>query len=101
MKVVHPGRPDQAGGCDTGSAEREITRMNMHKNARLTPQGRRLLVQRVTEQGWTVAVAASAAGLSQRQAYRWLARYGAGGTAVEAPSLLAGDDCEHSSAQRR
>ena len=28
--------------------------MNMHKNARLTPQGRLLLVQRVTDQGWTV-----------------------------------------------
>jgi transposase InsO family protein len=39
-------------------------------------------VQRVTEQGWTVPSAAWAAGLSQRQAYRWLARYRAGGTAA-------------------
>ena len=53
--------------------------MNMHKNARLTPQGRLLLVQRVREQGWTVAAAAGAAGLSERTAYRWLARYRAGG----------------------
>jgi transposase len=54
----------------------------MHKNARLTPQGRLLLVQRVTDQGWTVGAAAAAAGLSERQAYRWLARYRAGGLAV-------------------
>jgi leucine-zipper of insertion element IS481 len=27
--------------------------MNVHKNARLTPQGRLLLVRRVTEEGWT------------------------------------------------
>ena len=59
-----------------------IARMNMHKNARLTPQGQLLLVQRVTEQGWTVGSAACAAGLSQRQAYRWLARYRDGGTAA-------------------
>jgi transposase InsO family protein len=56
--------------------------MNMHKNARLMPQGRLLLVQRVIEQGWTVRSAAGAAGLSQRQAYRWLARYRDGGTAA-------------------
>ena len=56
--------------------------MNIHKNARLTPQGRLLLVQRVTDQGWTVGSAAGAAGLSERQAYRWLARYRAGGTAA-------------------
>jgi hypothetical protein len=26
--------------------------MNIHKNARLTPQGRLLLVERITEAGW-------------------------------------------------
>ena len=56
--------------------------MNMHKNACLMPQGRLLLVQRMTDQGWTVASAACAARLSQRQAYRWLARYRDGGTAA-------------------
>jgi transposase InsO family protein len=56
--------------------------MNMHKNARLTPQGRLLLVQRVTDQGWTVQSAAGAAGLSERQTYRWLARYRTGGAAA-------------------
>ena len=63
--------------------------MNMHKNARLMPQGRRLLVQRITEQGSTVGSAAGAAGLSERQAYRWLARYRAGGTAALIDRSLA------------
>ncbi len=62
MKVVHPGKSGQAGGCETVSAERQITRMNLHKNARLMPQGRHLLVQRITEQGWTVSAAGRARG---------------------------------------
>jgi transposase InsO family protein len=53
--------------------------MNIHKNARLTPQGRLLMVLRIEEEGWKVADAASAAGLSERRAYHWLARYRAGG----------------------
>lgn len=48
--------------------------MNIHKNARLTPSGRVLLVQRI-EQGWTVAQSAQASGVSLRTAYRWLGRY--------------------------
>ena len=53
--------------------------MNMHKNARLTPRGRLLMVGRIEEQGWRVADAALAAGLSERRAYAWLKRYRAGG----------------------
>ncbi len=69
--------------------------MNLHKNARLTPQGRLLLVQRVTEHGWTVGAAARAAGLSERQAYRWLARYRAGGTAALMDRSSAPRRCPH------
>ena len=69
--------------------------MNMHKNARLTPQGQLLLVQRVTDQGWTVGSAAGAAGLSERQAYRWLARYRAGGTAALSDRSSAPKHCRH------
>ena len=69
--------------------------MNMHKNARLTPQGRLLLVQRVTDQGWTVRSAADAAGLSERQAYRWLARYRAGGTEALFDRSSAPQRCPH------
>jgi transposase InsO family protein len=53
--------------------------MNIHKNARLTPQGRLLMVQRIAEEGWKVGKAAAAAGLSQRRAYEWLKRYRTGG----------------------
>jgi transposase InsO family protein len=53
--------------------------MNIHKNARLTPQGRLLMCRRIDEEGWTVAAAAEAAGLSVRRAYHWLGRYRAGG----------------------
>ena len=51
--------------------------MNVHKNARLTPSGRVLLVQRI-EQGWEPSRAAAAAGVSVRTAYRWLMRYRSG-----------------------
>ena len=53
--------------------------MNVHKNARLTPQGQLLLVLRIEEEGWTVADAAAAAGLSVRRTCHWLGRYRAGG----------------------
>ena len=53
--------------------------MNVHKNARMTVHGRVLLVRRVREQGWRVEDAAEAAGVSVRTAYKWLARWRAGG----------------------
>lgn len=48
--------------------------MNVHKNARLTPAGRVLLVHRI-EQGWAVRRAAEASGVSERTAHRWLGRF--------------------------
>lgn len=44
--------------------------MNVHKNARLTPAGRVLLVERI-ERGWPVGEAASASGVSVRTAHEW------------------------------
>jgi len=66
MKVVHPGLGCEAGVATPTSLEPE-PRMNIHKNARLTPQGRLLMVLRVVEEGWKIADAAAAAGLSQRR----------------------------------
>jgi hypothetical protein len=43
--------------------------MTFHKNARLTPQGRPLLVERITDQGRSVTQAAQAGGLSTSAAY--------------------------------
>jgi len=53
--------------------------MNVHKNARMTVRGRILLVERICRQGWPVAQAASAAGVSERTAHKWLSRYRQGG----------------------
>jgi transposase InsO family protein len=69
--------------------------MNIHKNARLTPQGRLLLVERITEAGWSVAKAAQAAGISVRQSYRWLARYRAEGAAGLGDRSSAPHRCPH------
>lgn len=55
--------------------------MNSHKHARLTPAGRALLVNRVLEQGWTMAAAAEAAGVSCRTGFKWMARFKAEGAA--------------------
>ena len=41
-----------------------------HSKARLNVNGRRLLVQRVREQGWKVAHAAKAMGISRQCAHR-------------------------------
>ena len=55
--------------------------MRLHRNAKTTPKGRALLVERVTERGWPMARAAAASGVSARTGYKWLARYRAAGVA--------------------
>ena len=75
--------------------------MNIHKNARLTPQGRLLLVERITEAGWSVVQAAQAAGISVRQSYRWLARYRAEGAAGLGDRSSAPHHCQHRTAGDR
>jgi transposase len=52
-----------------------------HRNARLNVHGRRLVVQRVREEGWAVAHVAKAMGISRQCAHRWLARWDAEGDA--------------------
>ena len=69
--------------------------MNVHKNARLTPQGRALLVRRVCEEGWHVKDAAIAAGISKRTAFRWLARHRAGGELALTDKSSAPARCPH------
>jgi transposase InsO family protein len=49
--------------------------MNLHANAALSWTGRRRLCELVVEQGWTVAAAAQAAGVSVRCARKWVGRY--------------------------
>jgi transposase InsO family protein len=49
--------------------------MNIHQNARSCAASRALLVHRVRFEHRTVGAAAEAAGISERTAYKWLARY--------------------------
>jgi transposase InsO family protein len=49
--------------------------MKLHGNARTCPKSRQLLVERVESKTWTLTVAAEAAGVSERTAYRWLKRW--------------------------
>jgi transposase InsO family protein len=66
--------------------------MKLHGNAALSWSGRRLLVERVLVQRWTLKAAAEAAGVSVRCARKWVGRYRVEG--------LAGL-CDRSSAPRR
>ena len=54
-----------------------------HSKARLNVNGRRLLVQRVHEQGWKVAHAAKAMGISRQCAHHWLKRYDQHGEPID------------------
>jgi transposase InsO family protein len=54
--------------------------MNIHKNARLTPHGRGLIVRQM-ESGQSPEAAARAAGVCPRTARKWLARFQAEGVA--------------------
>src|SRR2546428_13589528 len=49
--------------------------MKLHGNARTCPHGRLLMVRRVEQEGWTLAAAAEAAGVSVRTVSKWLRCY--------------------------
>lgn len=57
--------------------------MTLHRNARTCPASRRLLAERVLEQGWTLTEAAEAAGVSVRRASEWVRRARAGDHALQ------------------
>ena len=50
-----------------------------HPRAKLTVQGRLLLVERVLEDGWSVPMAAEAQGCSPATGYKWIRRFTAEG----------------------
>src|SRR5690349_2375593 len=69
--------------------------MRLHRNARTCPASRRLLVDRVLVDGWSVVAAGAAAGCSARTASKWLRRYRDEGVAgledrSSAPRRVAG-----------
>jgi transposase InsO family protein len=83
--------------------------MKLHANARTCPKSRRLLVERL-EGDWSLRSAAEAAGVSERTAAKWLARWRDEGEAglddrssapKRVPSRLAADRLEAIEALRR
>jgi transposase InsO family protein len=54
-----------------------------------------LLVERITEQGWTAAQAGQAGGLSTSRGYHWLARYRRGGAAALVDRSSAPQRCRN------
>jgi transposase len=84
--------------------------MRIHANARTCPNSRRLLVRRIEEENWSLMVAAEAAGISERSARKWLARWRAEGEVglldrssapQRVPSRLPADRLEAIEALRR
>ncbi len=84
--------------------------MDIHANARTCPNSRRLLVGRIEEEGWSLMVAAEAAGISERSARKWLSRWRAEGEVGlldrssaprRVPSRLPADRLEAIEALRR
>ena len=49
--------------------------MKIHANAKLGPKGRLTMVRRVVDEGWSIAGAAEAAGVSERTCSKWVRRY--------------------------
>jgi transposase InsO family protein len=70
--------------------------VNVHKNARLTPAGRALLVERILERRERVGHVAAALGVSRRTAWKWLGRSRAEGP----PGLLDRSSRPHRSPTR-
>jgi transposase InsO family protein len=66
--------------------------MKLHGNARTCPKSRRLLVERILKEHWSLTKAAAAAGVSERTARKWVARFRSEGE----PGLL-----DRSSAPKR
>jgi transposase InsO family protein len=62
---------------DASELTEEINQVNSHKNARLTFEGRKLLIERIAVMG--LLPAAEAAGISRQTARKWLSRFEEGG----------------------
>jgi leucine-zipper of insertion element IS481 len=58
--------------------------MKLHANAGLSLKGRELLIDRVLSEGWSLARVAEAAGISERTACKWVARFRSEGDGVAA-----------------
>jgi transposase InsO family protein len=69
--------------------------VRVHRNAKTTPKGRALLIERVMAGGWTMQQAATACGVSVRTGYKWLARFRVEGPAGLGDRPSAPHRCPH------
>ena len=60
--------------------------MTLHRNARTCPESRELIARRVLDEGWTLAAAAGAAGVSVPTARKWVRRRARGESLEDRPS---------------
>ena len=75
--------------------------MNVHNNARLTPRGRAILIDRIVHEGLRAEEAAQASGVSVRTAYKWLARFRQEGLAGLFDRSSRPRACPHRISQRQ
>lgn len=72
-----------------------------HRRAKLTVAGRKLLIERILEQGWAVPVAAEAQGVSAATAYKWVRRFRTEGAAGLLDRSSRPHRCPHRLAPQR
>jgi transposase InsO family protein len=75
--------------------------MKLHGNAKLTPATRRLLVERIEIEGWTVYDAAVSVGVSERTGHKWLRRFRDGGEAALRDRSSRPKRCPHETSAKR
>jgi len=63
------------------SGSKTTEALTVHRKAKLTVLGRRLLVERIELEGWRIAHAAEMTGVSRQTAAEWVRRYRAEGLA--------------------
>src|SRR6185503_10014713 len=72
--VVHPGVLIEAGGRQTRQIDEGGPRMNIHKNARLTPHGRGEMVREVLERGCSARAVSRRARVCEKTVRKWVRR---------------------------
>jgi len=72
--VVHPDQLRESGGCQAITDTQEEARMNVHKNARLTPRGREEAAREVLQLGRAARQVARAYRVGERTSRKWTDR---------------------------
>ncbi|HEV3240461.1 MAG TPA: leucine zipper domain-containing protein [Casimicrobiaceae bacterium] len=75
VATVHSDLVWETGRCDPSCIFQDLSRLNIHKNARLTFARRQEMVLDVTEHNLTYAATAADYGVSVPTARKWVGRY--------------------------